>query len=65
MLAAYIKQFKITRNQDKKEMIANYYDLIDFFILLMVGKQKLSTLLTLVIVKEPHKYNGNKYLGCN
>ena len=33
---------------------------VDFVIRLMVGKQKLSTL---VIVKEPHKYNGDTILA--
>ena len=54
---------KHLQNHDKKELISNYRVSVDFAILLIVGKQKLSTLLTLVIVKEAHKYNGEIILA--
>ena len=54
---------KQLQNHDKKELISNYRVSVDFVILLIAGKQKLSILLTLVIVKEPHKYHGKKILA--
>ena len=58
-----LNTLKQPQNQDKKELISNYGDSVDFVILLIVGKQKLSTLLTLVIVKEAPKYNGEIILA--
>ena len=58
-----LNTLKQPQNQDKKELISNYRDSVDFVILLIVGKEKLSTLLTFVIVKEAHKYNGEIILA--
>ena len=55
-----LNTLKQPQNQDKKELISNYGDSVDFVILLIVGKQKHSTP---VIVKEPHKYNGGTILA--
>ena len=57
-----VNNLKHLQNHDKKELISNYRVSVDFSILLIVGKQMLSILLTHVIVKEPHKYNGKKIL---
>ena len=64
-LHSILNTLKQHQSQDKKELISYYRDSVDFVILLIVGKQKLSTLLTLVIftVKEAHKYDGEIILA--